>query len=184
MAENDWERLGTTGRRANKTARLRDRETARQRDCETTGLRDHETARPRDCKTTRQQDRETTGPRDYETTRPAKNTGILRRSQAFPGVLSCAGFARQLGAADAPLSRQDEFLSEGVRCGAIPKDGWMGVYLAYIPIQTNELGAADAPLSRQGRCAVITSRAWCQKGAECYTRQKCRRWVVLRRTSH
>ena len=46
--------------------------------------------------------------------------------------------------------KRDEFLSEGVRCGAIPKDDWMGVYLAYIPIQTNELGAADAPLSRQG----------------------------------
>ena len=24
----------------------------------------------------------------------------------------------------------------------------------------------------------------CQKGAECNTRQKCHRWVVLRRTSH
>ena len=40
-------------------------------------------------------------------------------------------------------------VSEWCRCGAKSKFGWMGVYLAYIPIQTNELGAADAPLSRQ-----------------------------------
>ena len=29
--------------------------------------------------------------------------------------------------------QRDEFLSEGVRCGAIPKDGWMGVYLGVHP---------------------------------------------------
>ena len=29
--------------------------------------------------------------------------------------------------------KRDEFLSEGVRCGAIPKDDWMGVYLGVHP---------------------------------------------------
>ena len=32
---------------------------------------------------------------------------------------------------DAP--KRDEFMSEGVRCGAIPKAGWMGVYLGVHP---------------------------------------------------
>ena len=38
---------------------------------------------------------------------------------------------------------------KGVRCGAIPKADWMGVYLAYIPIQADEGSAADDPLSQQ-----------------------------------
>ena len=45
--------------------------------------------------------------------------------------------------------KRDCLSSERCRCGAKSKFGWMGVYLAYIPIHTNELGAADAPLSRQ-----------------------------------
>ena len=40
--------------------------------------------------------------------------------------------------------------------------------------------AFSGVLRRSQLCAA----AWCQKGAECYTRQKCRRWVVLERTSH
>ena len=102
MTENGWERLGKTGRRANKTTRGRDHETSEK------------------------------------PSRSQAFSGVLRRSQVCETVRHC----------HAP--KRDEFLSEGVRCGAIPKDDWMGVYLAYIPIQTNELGAADAPLSRQG----------------------------------
>ena len=142
MTGNDWE--------------------ARQRDCGTTRRRDHGTTGLRDCGTTGQRDHGTTGQRDNGTTEKH------RRSQAFSVVLSRARLReaawRQSGA-DVVPSRS--------------LAGW-GCTCAYIPIQTNELGAADAPLSRQ----AITPSAWCQKGAECYTRQKCRRWVVLRRTSH
>ena len=92
--ENDWERLGKTGRRAN--------ETARPQDHETTGPRDHETTRLR----------------DYET---PKNTGVLRRSQAFSVVLSsarlCEAAWRQSGAAVALIKRL----------------GWMDSTLTYIP---------------------------------------------------
>ena len=41
LAGNDWEWLGMTGRRANKTTGPRDCETTRLRDYGTTGLRDH-----------------------------------------------------------------------------------------------------------------------------------------------
>ena len=80
-AENDWERLRKTGK---------DWE-ARQREHGTTGLRDHGTTRQRDSGTTKPRDYETTRLRYYET---AKNTAVLSRSQAFSGILSCAG---QLG---------------------------------------------------------------------------------------
>ena len=55
-----------TGKRANKTTGLRDCETARQRDYETARLRDR------------------------ETTELLKNSGVLRRSQAFSVVRGCA----------------------------------------------------------------------------------------------
>ncbi len=107
---------GTTG--------LRDHGTTRPRDCETTGLRDYETTGQRDYGTTRLRDYETTRLRDHRTTEKQKNTGVLRHSQAFSVV-------RGLRYHHAP--KRDEFLSEGVRCGAIPKDGWMGVYLGVHP---------------------------------------------------
>ena len=68
-----------------------------------------------------QRDNGTTGQRDNETTRPLKNTVVLRRSQAF------------VAARYHDVPKRDEFLSEGVRCGAIPKDDWMGVYLGVHP---------------------------------------------------
>ncbi len=107
--ENDWERLGSapTRRRDHGTARLRDDRTTRLRDDGTTRRRDGGTARQRDCGTTGRRDCGTTRRRDDETTRPQdtlKNTGVLRRSQPFSGVLRhsqafpvARSRARQLG---------------------------------------------------------------------------------------
>ena len=83
-------------------AMQQDNGTARQQDYGTTGPRDYETTRLRDCETTGRRDNETTrlrdygttGLRDYGTTGQQKNTGVLRRSQAFSVFLSRA---RQLG---------------------------------------------------------------------------------------
>ncbi len=153
--ENDWERLRMAGKRAN--------ETTGQRDHGTAGLRDHETTRLRDYGTTGQRDNETTG----LLKKTQAFTGVHRRSQTFSGILSRA---RQCVAVRGSLA------SEGCRCGAKSKFGWMGVYLG-VHSHSDERAWCR-------RCATITTRAWRQKGAECYTRQKCRRWVVLERTSH
>ncbi len=92
LTGNDWERLRTAEKDW----------VARQRDCGTTRPRDSETTGPRDSETTRQ--------RDDGTTRRLKNTGVLRRSQAFSAV---RGSARRLA-------------SEWCRCGAsqkrVPRD--------------------------------------------------------------
>ena len=87
-----------------------------------TGKRANETARLRDYGTT--------GRRDHGTTGLLKNPGVLRRSQ------SCVAVRGSLA-------------SEWCRCGAKSKFGWMGVYLAYIPIQADEGSAADDPLSQK-----------------------------------
>ncbi len=119
MTGNAWERLGMAGKRANKTAGQRDRGTTRRRYDETARQRDNEKTRQQDNKTTRRRDDETTRlrkmraspaiSRSLEVPKSRKN---LRRSQAFPGILShsqpCAVVRGSLA-------------SEGVRCGASQK---------------------------------------------------------------
>ncbi|MBQ4503281.1 MAG: hypothetical protein II986_06395 [Alistipes sp.] len=68
--------------------------------------------RRRDDGTARRRDDGTTGLRDGETTGHLKNTGVLRRSQAFPAVRGSAGLCeavrgawRQSGAAVSPIKR-------------------------------------------------------------------------------
>ncbi len=118
-------------------------------------VRGVETARARDDGTTGRRDNETTRPRDHGTTQAFPV--ILRRSQLCEAVRGslvsewCRYNARRiwrrwavlrrtahcrhnsLAAVDVPLSHQAKFLSEGVRCGAIPKAEWMGVYLGVHP---------------------------------------------------
>ena len=132
-----------------------------------TGRRANETTGPRDDRTARLRDHETTGPRDCEATRPLKNTGVLSHSQPCVAVRGCARLCEVV---------RGSLASEWCRCGAKSKFGWMGVYLAYIPIQTNELGAADVPLSRQ----ELGGR----RVADVFYRKRECRGIVLKRTAH
>ena len=177
-----------TGKRANGTARQRDYGTAKKhrRSQAFSGI----PRRSQLCEAVRYRAwliREFRENREFRDVRamPATNqvSDVLplnRAARSLTSLNSLISLNSLLTARYRHTPKRGSLASEWCRCGAKSKFGWMGVYLAYIPIQTNELGAADAPLSRQ----AITTRAWCQKGAECYTRQKCRRWVVLERTSH
>ena len=167
MAGNDWERLRMTGN--DWEARQQDDETARQWDNGTTGRRDGGTARLQDDETTRQRDNETTGPRDHGTARPQKKCG--HRPQ-YPEVPKSRSPVKKPSRSQSCVAARGSLASEWCRCGAKSKFGWMGVYLAYIPIQTNELGAADVPLSRQGRCAAITPSCLVGEVVRCGASQK------------
>ena len=82
---------GTTGRRDDGTTGQRDNGTTRLRDDETARLRDCETTGRRDCETTGRRDCGTTGRRDDETAEKTQAfSGILRRSQAFSVVRGSA----------------------------------------------------------------------------------------------
>ena len=125
----------TAGQRDYETTRQRDNETTRQRDDETTGPRDYETTRQRDNETTRQRYNGTTGQRDNRKTqafpgilRHSQSCVAVRGSawlceaawrESGADVVpsrSLAGWGctcayipiqtNELGAADAPLSRQ------------------------------------------------------------------------------
>ena len=133
-----------TGWRANKTTRPRDRETTRRRDDGTTGQRDDGTARRRDDETTRRRDNGTTGQRDDET---LKNTGVLRRSQSFSGILSRAWQCE--AECYTTLPSEMNFCQKGLDVVLSRKmTGW-GCTWAYIPIQADEGSAADDPLSQK-----------------------------------
>ncbi len=124
--ENDWERLRMAGKRAN--------ETTGQRDHGTAGLRDHETTRLRDYGTTGQRDNETTGllkktqaftgvlrrSQAFSVVRGSAWQCVAAWRQKGADVVpsrSLAGWGctwayipiqtNELGAADAPLSRQE-----------------------------------------------------------------------------
>ena len=76
----------------------------------------------------------------------------------------------------ATYHNKSKFLSEVVRCGAIPKTDWMGVYLAYIPIQADEGSAAGSLLSQK----LFGVR----RVADVFYRKRECRGIVLKRTAH
>ena len=119
--------------------------------------------------------------RDWESLRTAENywgvlsvatenTAILRRSQSFSGVLRRSQSFSVVRSCAWPLV---------VRVVQM----WCQVE---VWLDGGVLGVHSHSDERAWcrRCAAITTSAWWEKGAECYTRQKCRRWVVLARTSH
>ena len=155
------------GRRADETAGRRDDEIAGRRDNGTTRRRDNGTTGPRDHGTTRPRDRGTAGLQDCKTAEKH------RRSQAFPGVLSRAWLC---------VAARGSLASEWCRCGAsqkrVPRDSTKTYSPWYFTFR-------DVPQMRRYHVKLLSQKLnFCQKGAECYTRQKCRRWVVLERTSH
>ena len=129
---------------------------ARPRDCGTTGRRDYETTRLRDYETTGRRDDETTGRRDDGT--------MGRWDYETTGLRDCE------------TARLQKKRGHRPQYPVVPK--------SRSPEKNTVVLRHSQSFSAVRGCAWQCVAAWRQKGAECYTRQKCRRWVVLRRTSH